>query len=210
MAAPDTESAMAPDPSGARLTRVWVAVGVSSLGDGAFLAAVPLAAAAVTRQPWAVAAVTAAMYSPWFLVQPLAGALLERWSFRATMLIADFLRSAGVSLLAIVVALGRTNIPLLAATAFAMVLGQIFHDGAVQATVPELAGRTGAVLDRINGRGDGAETAGKQLIGPPIGSATFAVLASIPFAIDAMSFAVSGLLLAAVPHGLRTLRDGAH
>src|SRR5256714_2622445 len=199
MAAPDTESAMAPDPSGARLTRVWVAVGVSSLGAGAFLAAVPLAAAAVTRQPWAVAAVTAAMYSPWFLVQPLAGALLERWSFRATMLIADFLRSAGVSLLAIVVALGRTNIPLLAATAFGMVLGQIFHDGAVQATVPELTGRHGRALDRVNGRVYGAETAGKQLIGPPIGSATYALAPWLPFAADAVSFVVSAALLWGLP-----------
>lgn len=196
-----------PPPTG--LTRVWVAVGVSSLGDGAFLAAVPLAAAVITRSPTQVAAVTAAMYLPWFLVQPFAGALLERWPFRATMLTADFLRAAGVAALAVLVGTGHATIPLLAITAFAMVLGQIFHDGAVQAIVPELAGRTGAVLDRINGRVYGAETGGKQLVGPPLGSAGFALLSWLPFAGDALSFVVSGALLSRLPKNLRT-RDGGH
>jgi MFS family permease len=210
--ASDTEQpvtvAAPPPPTG--LTRVWVAVGVSSLGDGAFLAAIPLAAAAITRSPTQVAAVTAAMYLPWFLVQPFAGALLERWPFRATMLTADFLRAAGVAALAVLVGTAHATIPLLAIAAFAMVLGQIFHDGAVQATVPELAGRTGATLDRINGRVYTAETGGKQLIGPPLGSAGFALLSWLPFTGDALSFVVSGLLLWQLPKDLRTPRDGDH
>src|SRR5258706_12191259 len=116
MATSDTDQAPAAAamlPPRAGLTRVWSAVGVSSLGDGAFLAAVPLAAATVTRNPTEVAAVTAAMYLPWFLVQPVAGALLERWPFRATMLTADFLRAGAVGLLAILVGTGRASIPLL-------------------------------------------------------------------------------------------------
>jgi len=177
---------------------------VSSLGDGAFLAAVPLAAAAVTRNPTAVAAVTAAMYLPWVLVQPVAGALLERWPFRATMLVADCLRAVGVGLLALVIATGRAGIPLLAVAAFGMVLGQIFHDGAVQATVPELTGRHGLALDKANGRVYGIETAGKQLIGPPIGSVTYALVPWLPFAGDAVSFLASAALLSRLPRGLRT------
>jgi hypothetical protein len=179
-------------------------VGVSSLGDGAFLAAVPLAAAAITRSPTAVAVVTAAMYFPWFLVQPVAGALLERWPFRATMVTADVLRALGVGGLALLIATGRATIPLLAVTAFGMVLGQIFHDGAVQATVPELAGRTGATLDRVNGRVYAANTAGTQLIGPPAGSAAFALVAWLPFAADAVSFVASAALLSRLPRELRT------
>lgn len=206
MAAPDMEptTATMPTPPGAGLLRLWGAVGVSSLGDGAFLAAVPLAAAAVTRNPTAVAAVTAAMYVPWVLVQPVAGALLERWPFRATMVVADGLRAVGVGLLAVVVATGNAGIPLLALAAFGMVFGQIFHDGAVQATVPELAGRHGPALDKINGRVYGSETAGKQLIGPPIGSATYALLPWLPFLVDAVSFLISAVLLSRLPQDLRT------
>jgi predicted MFS family arabinose efflux permease len=102
------------------------------------------------------------------------------------------------------VATGQATIPLLAVCAFGMVLGQIFHDGAVQATVPELAGRDGAALDKINGRVYGSETAGKQLIGPPIGSAMYALFAWLPFVFDAVSFVVSAVLLSRVPRGLRT------
>src|SRR5438034_10296628 len=107
MATSDTEPTMTTPSSSAGVARLWSAVGVSSLGDGAFLAALPLAAAAVTRQPTEVAAVTAGMYLPWFVVQPVAGALLERWPFRATMLVADFLRAMGVGGLAVIIALGR-------------------------------------------------------------------------------------------------------
>jgi hypothetical protein len=206
VATSDTESTMTatPEPTRPGLARLWTAVGVSSLGDGAFLAAVPLAAAAITRSPTAVAVVTAAMYLPWFLVQPVAGALLERWPFRATMVTADILRALGVGGLAILVATGTATIPLLAVTAFGMVLGQIFHDGAVQAVVPELAGRTGATLDRVNGRVYAANTAGTQLIGPPAGSAAFALVSWLPFAADAVSFVASAALLSRLPRELRT------
>lgn len=177
---------------------------MSFLGYCAFLAAVPLAASAVTRNPTAVAAVTAAMYLPWVLVQPVAGALVERWPFRATMLTADLLRAVGVGLLAVVIATGEAGIALLALAAFGMVFGQIVHDGAVQAAVPELTGRHGLTLDRVNGRVYGAETAGKQLIGPPIGSLSYAVLPWLPFAANGVSFVASAALLSRLPRDLRT------
>lgn len=202
VATPDMEPTTAPPRAGLR--RLWSAVGVSSLGDGAFLAAVPLAAAAITRNPTAVAAVTAAMYLPWVLVQPVAGALLERWPFRATMVVADVLRAVGVAMLAIAVAADRASIALLSACAFGMVLGQIFHDGAVQATVPELAGRHGPTLDKFNGRVYGTETAGKQLVGPPLGSVAYALFAWLPFVFDAVSFVVSAILVSRLPRTLRT------
>jgi predicted MFS family arabinose efflux permease len=107
-------------------------------------------------------------------------------------------------LLALVVAMGRAGIPLLAVAAFGMVLGQIFHDGAVQATVPELTGRQGLALDKVNGRVYGAETAGKQLLGPPIGSVTYALAPWLPFAADAVSFVASAALLSRLPRDLRT------
>ncbi|GAA1795167.1 MFS transporter [Luedemannella flava] len=206
MTTTNAEPARAAMPAG--LVRLWTAVGVSSLGDGAFLAAVPLAAATITRDPTAVAAVTAAMYLPWVLVQPFAGALLDRWRFRTVMLTADFLRAAGVGTLAVLVATGQATIPLLAMAAFGMVLGQVFHDGAVHAVVPELVGRDGPVLDRANGRIYSAENAGKQLIGPPLGSLGYAVTPWLPFAADAVSFLISGAALSRIPAELRTPSTG--
>jgi MFS family permease len=184
---------------------VWAAVGVSTLGDGAFSAALPLAAAAVTRDPTAVAAVGAAAMIPWALVQPVAGALMDRWPHRSVMLTADIARALIMAVVAILVATGTAGIAVLAVVGCAVVIGQIFHDAAVQGVIPTLAGRTGTQLDRANGRVYGAETAGKQLLGPPAGSATFTIANWLPFAADAVSFVASAVLLwrlprAAAPH----------
>jgi len=178
---------------------VWAAVGVSTLGDGAFAAALPLAAAAITRDPTAVAAVSAAAIVPWVVIQPVAGALMDRWPYRSVMIVADVARAAIVAAVTVLVATGTAGIAVLAVVGCAMVAGQIFHDTAVQGVVPSLAGRGGAQLDRANGRIYGAETAGKQLLGPPVGSATFAVANWLPFAADGASFVVSAILLWRLP-----------
>jgi MFS family permease len=184
---------------GRGLGAVWAAVGVSTFGDGAFAAALPLAAAAVTRDPTAVAAVSAAAIIPWVLVQPVAGALMDRWPHRSVMLIADIIRAVIVAAVAVLVATGDAGIAVLSAAGCAVVVGQIFHDTAVQGVIPTLAGRTGTQLDRANGRVYGAETAGKQLLGPPAGSASFTIANWLPFAADAASFVASAALLWRLP-----------
>ncbi|URN11528.1 hypothetical protein LUW77_04830 [Streptomyces radiopugnans] len=50
------------------MTPLLLATGISVTGDGAFLAAAPLLAASLTRDPLAVSAVTAAFYLPWLIV----------------------------------------------------------------------------------------------------------------------------------------------
>lgn len=53
---------------GADFRRLWLSSAVSNLGDGVRLTALPLLAAAVTRDPVAVAAVSVAAELPWLLV----------------------------------------------------------------------------------------------------------------------------------------------
>src|SRR6185369_5989441 len=73
------------------LRALLAASGVSAIGDGAFLAAAPLAAAAVTRDPAAVSIVAAAEYLPWLVVTPFAGVYVDRWPKRLVMIWADVL-----------------------------------------------------------------------------------------------------------------------
>jgi MFS family permease len=207
MAAEPTTQATSAD-SQRGLRRIWTAVAVSSLGDGAFLAALPLAAAALTRNPVEVAAVSVTMYLPWAIVTPLAGALVDRWPYRATMLTADTVRAAALTGLAVLLAYRAATIPLLCVVAAVVVCGQIFHDTAVQGTVVALAGRDRTILDRINSRIYGTETAGRQLVGPPAGSASYTLGAWLPFAADAASFAGSAAALLAIPRGLRAPQAG--
>ena len=52
--------------------RLWWANAVSSTGDGAFVAALPLLAVTITRDPRLVSVVTAATYLPWMLLSRLS------------------------------------------------------------------------------------------------------------------------------------------
>jgi hypothetical protein len=54
--------------------RLWWADTISSTGDGAFAAALPLLAVTITRDPRLVSVVTAATYLPWLLLSLPAGA----------------------------------------------------------------------------------------------------------------------------------------
>ncbi len=182
------------------LRAIVAATYASALGDGAFLAATPLAAAAITRSPSAVSLVAAVQYIPWLLVSPFAGALVDRWPKRAVLILADAVRAIALVVLTVIVLLKQVSIPALAAVACLVVVGQIFADTASQSIVVQLAGRETADLNKANGHISSAGTVGKSLAGPPIGSGSFAALPWLPFALDAASFAFSAWCLKSLPH----------
>lgn len=198
-----TGAAPQPTPVGVPARRglraLLAATGVSALGDGAFMAAAPLAAAAITRDPTAVAVVLTAEHLPWLLVAPFAGVYVDRWPRRTTMIVADVLRGIAVGVLAVLVGAGVATVPAIAACAAAMVTGMVFHSAAAEAVVADLTGRDESELHRINGRLQAATTAGRQLLGPPGGSWSFTLAGWLPFAADTASFLASAALLVIVP-----------
>src|SRR2546430_14918132 len=70
---------------GAPYWRLWWANAISSTGDGAFVAAMPLLAVTISRDPRLGAVVTAAGYLPWMVLSLPAGALVDRYD-RATLM----------------------------------------------------------------------------------------------------------------------------
>src|SRR6202451_2902466 len=74
-----------PPKLGRNYWRLWWANAVSSTGDGAFVAALPLLAVTITRDPRLVSVVTAATYLPWMVLSLPAGALVDRYD-RATLM----------------------------------------------------------------------------------------------------------------------------
>src|SRR5258705_2633376 len=70
---------------GTHCWRLWWANAISSTGDGAFVAALPLLAVTISRDPRLVAVVTAAGYLPWMVLSLPAGALVDRYD-RATLM----------------------------------------------------------------------------------------------------------------------------
>lgn len=179
--------------------RLWTAQTVSSLGDGVTHAALPLIALTLTRDPMALAVVTAAGTLPWLFFGILGGALVDRWDRRRTMWVADTVRAALLAIPAVAAGLDVLSIPLLAIVAFLLGLGGLFFDTAATAYLPDLLGRDPALLERANSRLRGAQTAMSGFAGPPAGSALLALGRAVPLVADAVSFALSALLVRTLP-----------
>lgn len=179
--------------------RLWTAQTVSSLGDGVSHAALPLLALMVTRDPMALAVVAAAGTLPWLFFGVLGGALVDRWDRQRTMWVMDAARAVLLAIPAAAAALDVLSIPLLAAVAFLLGLGGLFFDTAAAAYLPDLLGRDPALLEGANSRLRGAQTAASGFAGPPAGSALLALGQAVPLLADAVSFALSALLVRSLP-----------
>jgi MFS family permease len=180
------------------LALLLTSTGVSVTGDGIFIAAAPLMAAALTREPVQVAIVTAAGYAAWPLVGLPAGALVDRWPRRTVMVAADVLRALVLAGLAVLALSGRLTIPVLALGVFLVGVGSCFFDPAAQTMIPAVVGRDAGALSKANGKIWAADTFGRSLAGPPIGAGLFDVGRAVPFAADALSFLLSALFVSGV------------
>ncbi len=182
--------------------RLWWAVGIDNIGDGAFAAAVPLLAVTITRDPRLVSVVSAATYLPWLLLSLPGGALVDRHDRVGLMWRSQAIQAVIVSAVAVLAALGHIGIPVLAITAFGLGACEVVFANAAQAILPDLVAKP--LLHKANGNQQTITTIGQQFLGPPIGSLLFAVAVALPFGLDAGSFALSAALLATLPrHGRR-------
>jgi MFS family permease len=184
---------------GRDFARLWLAQGISNLGDGVYLTALPLLAATLSREPLPVSAVVFASWLPWLLFGLVAGVLVDRWERRRVIWTVDAGHFAVVGVFAVAVLAGRASIPLLMATGFLLGSGQTLVDTAAQSLIPTLVSRERGRLERANGRLQGTQILTQELAGPPAGGALFAAAAWLPFAVDAASFAAGSALVASIP-----------
>lgn len=181
--------------------RVWTAAVVSRFGDAVRIPAIALLAASFTRDPRAIAAVVVAGQLPPVLFSLLGGVFVDRWDRRRTMAAADTARTVLVAALALAVAAGLATGPAgiaaLAACAFGLAtLGTLF-DASAFAVLPALV-----PADRLataNGRLQAGTTAAGGFVGAPAAGVLFAAASSLPFVVDAVTFAVAAILASTLP-----------
>ncbi|MEW2142807.1 MFS transporter [Micromonospora vinacea] len=175
---------------------LWSAAVSSRFGDALRTPALALLAAAVTRDPRIIAAVTVAGQVPPLLFGLLGGVYADRWDRRRTMAVVDGVRAAVVAALAVVVALDRVSVPVLLAAAFLLAtLGTLF-DSASFALLPALVPPD--ALPRANGRLQAGSAVAGGFLGAPAAGVLFAVAPALPFALDAVTFAAAALLVLAL------------
>jgi MFS family permease len=197
---------------------------VSNLGDGIALIAYPWLASALTRNPILISLVAVVQRLPWLLFSLPAGVITDRVDRRSLMVWSNIVRT-GLTVGVAIAVLDRQGVlpgpdEVEAATTagtdlvlYAMVLvatlllgmAEVLYDNAGQTLMPAIV--EPAQLERANGRLWSAEQIANSLAGPPLGAVLLAVAFSVPFFVDAASFAISAALIAAIPTARRVSAD---
>jgi MFS family permease len=182
---------------GPRYHKLWTASAVSNFGDGLDSAALPLLAVLLTRDPLLIAGVAFANKLPWLLFALQAGAIADRVDRKRLMSAVNAVRFVLMAGLGLAVLGDWATIWLLYVVAFALGVGETLFDNAAQAFMPALVRRD--QLETANGRLYGVEIMGNQFVGPPVGGFLFGIAAALPILIDAGTYAISALLILAIP-----------
>lgn len=201
-------------PLGANYWRLWTASVISNFGDGLSIVAYPWLASAVTRSPVHIALVGVATRLPWLVFSLPAGVITDRVDRRRLVVAMDALRTFITLGVAIVVLTNESGLAspediatglsgpsesgLLLATLYisALLFGlaEVLRDNAAQTLMPSLV--TKENLEKANGRLWGAEMVMNGFAGPPAGGFLLAVAFSLPFFVDAGTFAVAAAMIA--------------
>ena len=174
-------------------TTMWAAASLSYWGDGVILAAAPLAAAAITSDPRLVSGLTVAATLPWALFCLLSGAVVDRVDRLRLMYRIDVIRAGLMAVPAVALLLGFSSIWVLFVVFFALGTAETFFANAAQAALPSVV--PSRDLESANAKLQSAELVLGQFVGPLLGGLLFAVAAELPFALNAVSFALSAVLL---------------
>lgn len=166
-----------------RFVPLAVAVGLSNLGDGVRVVALPLLAAALTRDPLLVAGLVAAAYLPWVALALPIGVLVDRGRPALFMLVANTGRAACLAGLVVALVAGGASLPLLYLLAFLLGVGEAMHDTAAQSLVPRVV--DDARLESANGTLVTMELVGQDLVGPAVAGLLFGVAVALPFGVAA-------------------------
>jgi len=170
--------------------------GVSNLGDAVRNVVVPLLLLQVTRSPALVAALAILEIAPVVALQLPAGALLDRWDRRRTLLLVD----AGRGLLTLAIpATALLHGPIVAVlflTAVPLAALSCLFSAGFSSMTPGLAGREH--VDRAYALVEGTESLA-WVAGPVVAGALFvSVGGADALVVDGVSFLLSALGLAAV------------
>jgi len=193
--------------------RLFASSVVSNLGDGIGMVAYPWLATAVTRDPLLIALVAVAQRLPWLVFSLPAGVITDRYDRRMLMVWSNIARTIVAAIVSMVVLSAQNTLPdvavlndptlvldtrtglylVLLTSTIVLGVAEVIHDNAAQTFMPALVRPD--QLERANGRLWSAEQVANTFLGPPAGAFLLAVAFALPFFVDAITFAVSALLV---------------
>ncbi len=197
---------------GSAYARLFSASTISNLGDGIGSIAYPWLASTVTRNGLLIALVAVAQRLPWLVFSLPAGVITDRSDRRSLMIRANWARAILTVGVAFTVlsqqggllspdeieadAVPAENYLLYSVVVLATLLlgmAEVLYDNSAQTFMPAVVESDG--LEKANGRLWAAETVFGTFVGPPLGAALLVFAFSVPFFVDAATFAVSAVLI---------------
>ena len=178
---------------------------VNQIGDGVVISAGPLLVASQTRDPFLVSLGLLMEYLPVLLFGVLGGVAADRYERRRMVVVANVGRAIVLSVLVLTIVTSTVTIVLVLAALFVLGTAETFADAASSALLPGLVARDD--LGIANARMQGSFVLGNQLLLPPIGAFLFAVGPAIPFATNALCFALGAALISRVVTSPRQRSD---
>jgi MFS family permease len=175
-------------------TRLWAGQTVSAVGSQVTLVALPLLAITTLHASTLQVGLLAGSETlPFLLVGLPAGVWVDRWPRRPVLVVADAGRGLLLSSIPLAHALGLLHMAQLYAVALGTGVLTVFFDVAYQSYVPSLV--DGAALLDANARLEVSQSAA-QTVGPGMGGVLVQVVsAATAILVDAISFAVSAIVL---------------
>jgi predicted MFS family arabinose efflux permease len=183
-------------PLGADFWKLWTSSAVSNLGDGVTMVAGPLLVASITPAPAAVAGAAFAQQLPWLLFALISGAWADRLDRRRLVVTVNVVRGAALGVLATAIAAGSAGVPLVLIVCFVLGTGETLADTASAAFVPALV--PPPARPRANSLLYANFNLINQFAAKPLGAWLFVVAAALPFGVNALTFGLSALLVAAI------------
>lgn len=186
--------------------RFLAASGFANLADGIATLAWVWVATTLTRDAALIALVPVALRLPWAILAIPAGIVADRVDRRRLVIAMDTVRALAFLAAAGALVLrgpdlpapeqGVSSVPLFAALclcALAVGIAEVFRDNAAQTLLPAIVPDAG--LERANGRLWTLEALTNQMIGPALGAFLLGVALALPFAVNALAYAVAAVLM---------------
>jgi len=167
---------------------LWCGQTISVVGTQVTQIAFPLLVLALTGSPAVAGLVAAARTAPYLLFTLPAGALVDRWDRKLTMVLCGTGSALALASVAVAYPLGALGLPQIVAVSliegtFAVLYG-LAETAALPRVVPKAQLSAAVAQQQL-------QYALGGILGPPLGGALYAASPLPPFALDAASYAVS-------------------
>lgn len=183
---------------------LWSSQVVSTVGIRVTSIAFPLLVLAETHSPAKAGVVGFAQTLPFLLLYLPAGAFIDRWDRKRTMILCDAGRAVALGSIAITIALGWLSMAQVIVAA--LIEGSLFvlFDLAEGAVLPQLVSEEQLPTALAQNQ---AKTQGADVVGQPLGGVLFSTAWLLPFLVNAVSYLVSFTALLSIPRHFQPPRD---